>query len=106
EGGFLEADVVRQRDDPALRNPWHGFDVLGKAAAVRTEARREPGGLVLPALREKPALAIKAALAWDVMKTHHPIARLELGDARAGGDDRARQVVAQDLRLRAVPMGG
>src|SRR5215470_11271460 len=104
EGGFLEADVVGQRDDPALGNPGHGFDILGKAATVRTEARRKAGGLVLPALREKPAFAIKAVLAWDVMKTHHPIAGLELGDARTGGDDRAGKLMTQDLRRLDVAL--
>jgi len=97
EGSFLERDVVGQRDDALLRDPGHGFDVFGEAAAVGCEAGGEAGGLVLFALREEAALAIEAFAAGNVMKAHDAVAEFPFSDAAADGDDGAGEFVAEDL---------
>src|SRR5258708_22820786 len=89
EGGFPEADVVRQGDDPAFSHPGHGFHVFGEAAAVGREASGQTCCLVLFTLREKAAFAIKAFAARNVMKTHHAVAELPFRHAAASDYDSA-----------------
>src|SRR5882757_6861855 len=98
EGGFFEGDVVRERDDAALGNPGHGFDVFAEAAAVGREASGEAGRLVLLALRIEALFAVKAGAAGRVVEAHHAIAGLPFGDAGADGDYCAGEFVAEDLR--------
>jgi len=86
EGGFFEGDIVRQRDDAALGDPGHGFDVFAEAAAVGREAAGEAGGLILLALRIEALFAVEAGAAGRVVETHHAIARLPFGDAGTDGD--------------------
>src|SRR5579859_440957 len=104
EGGFFERDVVGKRDDAAFGDPRHGFHIFGEAAAIGREAGGEAGGLVLLALRERAALAVKTSAAGDVMKTHHAIAGFEFLHARADGDDGTGKFVAKDLRRLNVPL--
>src|SRR5438445_3787015 len=98
EGGFFKSDVVGQGDHAALGNPGHRFDVFSKAATVGRETGRETGGLVLLALGERAAFAVKAGAARNVMEAHHAIARLEFRHTGADGDDGAGEFVAEDLR--------
>ncbi len=97
EGGFFEADVVGERDDAALGDPRHGFDVFAEAATVGREAGGEAGGFVLLALREEAIFAVEAGAAGRVMEAHHAIAGFEFCDAGADGDDGAGEFVAEDL---------
>ena len=99
---FLEADVFRECDDAAVRDPRHGFDVFREAATVRSEARGEAGGLVLLALGEEAALAIKTFSAGNVVETHDAVAELPLRDAAANGNNGAGKFVTEDLRRRDV----
>src|SRR5580765_6768869 len=89
EGGFVEADVVGQRDDAAFRNPGHRLDVFGKTPAIGSETRRETRGLVLLALGERPSFAVKTGAARNVMEAHHALAGLEFSNTGANGDNRA-----------------
>src|SRR5882724_7221601 len=97
EGGFVEADIVGQRNDAAVGDPGHRFDVFSKAATVGREAGRETRCFVLLALRERAAFAVKAGTAGNVMKAHHAIAGLEFRHTRADADDGAGEFVAEDL---------
>ena len=98
EGGFLEGDVVGQRDDAAFGDPGHGFDIFGETTAVGSEAAGEAGGFVLLALREEAAFAIETCAARDVVETHHTVAAFPFGHAGADGDHRAGEFMAEDLR--------
>src|SRR5260221_8033194 len=97
EGGFVEADVVGQRDDAAFGHPRHRLDVLSKATTVGREAGSKTGGFVLLALGERAALAVKAGATGNVMEAHDAIAGLEFCHTRADGYDRAGEFVAEDL---------
>ena len=105
EGGFFEADVIGKRDDAAIGDPGHGFDVFSEAAAVGSEACGEAGGLVLLTLGEEAALAVETVSAGDVMEAHDAVAEFPFGDAAADGDDGASKFVAEDLRRRDVARG-
>src|SRR5256885_9537631 len=104
EGGFFEADIVGQGDHAALGDPGHRFDVFSKAATVGRETGRETGGLVLLALGERAAFAVKAGATGNVMETHHAIAGLEFRHARADCYDGAGKFVAEDLRRLYVAL--
>src|SRR5262249_5242413 len=104
ERSFLEADVVRKWNDAAFGYPGHGFDEFGETAAVRSKTRRKARAPVLLALREEAALAVKAVLAWDVVKAHHAVAGPELGHTGPGGDNRAGKLVTEDLRRLDVAL--
>src|SRR2546430_10074886 len=98
EGAFFKSDIVGQGDHAALGDPGHRFDIFSKAATVGRETGRETGGLVLLALGERAAFAVKAGAARNVMETHHAIAGLEFRHTRADGDDGTGEFVAEDLR--------
>src|SRR5260370_11613117 len=67
EGSFFERDIVRKRDDAALCDPGHGFDVFAEAGPVWREAAGEAGALVLLTLREEALLAVEAfGAGWAV----------------------------------------
>src|SRR6267154_616915 len=104
EGGFFEGDIVRERDDAALGNPGHSFDVFAETAAVGREAAGEPRGLVLLALRIEALFAVEAGAAGRVVETHHAITGLPFGDAGADRDYRAGEFVAEDLRRLDVTL--
>src|SRR6266403_1997154 len=104
EGGFFEGDIVRQRDDSALGNPGHSFDVFAETAAVGREAAGEPRGLVLLALRIEALFAVEAGAAGRVVETHHAITGLPFGDAGTDGDYCAGEFVAEDLRRLDVTL--
>src|SRR5206468_6219964 len=79
-------------------DPGHGFNVLGEAASIGSKACGQARGLVLLALREKAALAIKTLFAGYVMKAHHAVAGSEFCETRPGCNDGASQFVTEDLR--------
>src|SRR5260370_38977835 len=98
EGSFFERDIVRKRDDAALCDPGHGFDVFAEAAAVLRDAAGAAGALVLLTLREEALLAVEAFGAGRVVEAHYAVAGFPFGDTGAHGDDRAGEFVAEDLR--------
>ena len=104
ERGFFKADVIGECHDAAFGDPRHGFDVFPEATAVRSEPRSQASGLVLLALGEKASLAIKAFAAGNVMETHDAIAGLPFCDTASDSNDRACELVAQDLRRLHVPV--
>ncbi len=69
------------RTVPCAYNPVHHPDVFGEASAGRFESRRASDFLVGLALRKSFVPAVIALAARDVMKHHHPIARLKLAHA-------------------------
>ena len=74
ESGFFKADIVREGDDAAFCNPWHGFHVLGKPSAIRSETSGKARRFVLLALREKALFAVEASSARSVVEAHDAIA--------------------------------
>ncbi len=102
ERGFLEADIVGQRDNPALGHPGHSFYVFAETTAVGSEATRKTRRLVLFALGEETALAIEALAARDVMKAHHAVAQFPLRYSAAGCCDCSGYFMAQNLGRRNV----
>src|ERR1700730_4378879 len=96
--GFLQDDVRRQHEHPALDDPRHCPNILSEPAAIGVKSGRKPHSLVSGALREKSVLAIKAPTTGKVMKARYAIAGFEFRDARAHSDHRAGKLVTQDLR--------
>src|SRR5476651_2217417 len=76
ESCFFEGDVIGKGHDAAFGDPGHGFYILAEAAAIGSETSGEPGGLVLLALGEQAAFAVKTFGAGDVMEAHHPVAEM------------------------------
>jgi hypothetical protein len=74
------------------------FTYSAKPPPLAVKPAVRPVGLVLFALREETAFAVKALLAGDVVKAHHAVAGLKLANARARDDHGSGELVAEDLR--------
>src|SRR4029077_13036589 len=89
---------IRERDNAAFGHPRHGFDILGKAAAIGSEASGQSGRFVLRARGEEAFLAIETSAAGSMVEAHHPIARRPLGYAATHRNDCACELVTKNLR--------
>ena len=72
EDGFLKSDFVRYSNTPRFEIRHHA-DVLREAAAVRLKPGSHADLFVLRTLRKQLTIAVKARVAWNVMKADHTV---------------------------------
>src|SRR5579863_10456547 len=85
EGGFLEANIVRDCDHAALGDPGHGTNKLRETAPVGVESCGEADFLIPRTLREKLLCAIKTISTGDMMETDYAVADFPFFNARTDG---------------------
>jgi hypothetical protein len=98
KGGFFKAYVIWERYDAAFGYPGHGFDVLRETAAVGRKPCRESRRFVLLALGEEALLTVKASATGSMVKAHDSVAGRPLRHATADCNDRACELVTENLR--------
>ena len=83
--GLLKGNIPRNSHRTLPYNPVHHAYIFGKPAARGFESRRAAHLLVRFALGKSFASAIKTVPAGEVMKHHHPVARLKFAHSLTHG---------------------